>query len=248
MEPNVPEEQLSLRERNKLQSRRLLEEALAGTAAASGTATPAQQQTASNMLGGSPTISPMPSLSGIVSSPRSGQPQINSNLMETVASRQPKLPTNVSSTESDAIARGDVPGHGFSQESDSSGPLSMPSIARVAAQNTGWEGEDLVKAVAIAMAESRGNPRGMGDVDLSTPGEKSVGLWQINYRPGRDEGSRVRNPELNINPAMNARNAYQIYQDQGWGAWSVTHGTPDTNNNHYSKYLDEARAAVGGLG
>ena len=245
MEPNVPEEQLSLRERNKLQSRRLLEEALAGTATASGTATPSQQQTASNMIGGTPTVSPFPSLSGIVSGPRSGQPQINANLMEAVASRHPNLPTNSPERDRGGINANEV---SFSQDSSSSDVLSMPSIARVAAENTGWKGEDLVKAVAIAMAESRGNPRGMGDVDLSTPGEKSVGLWQINYRPGRDEGSRVRNPELNINPAMNARNAYQIYQDQGWGAWSVTHGTPDTNNNHYSKYMDQARAAVGGLG
>jgi len=129
----------------------------------------------------------------------------------------------------------------------SEGSLGASSIAHVASQ-AGFEGDDLVKAIAVAMAESQGNPNARGDVDLQEPGEQSTGLWQIHHRPSRDAGNSARSIDANYDPLTNARNAFSIFKGQGWDAWSVTHGTPQTNANHYSQYLDQAEQAVAQMG
>jgi hypothetical protein len=240
---DIEDPRLSLRERNKLRTQKMLEEAMATTASASGTATPQQQATASASPGGIPPLAPMRAT-------EIGFPGLDTNLYNTVADRiiGDMNPNNqAGGVERDAIARGEVPPGRGGSDIPTSGRLNPSQIAQVAAQNTGWRGDDLVKAVAVAMAESGGNPTVAGDVNLSTPGEKSIGLWQINFRPQRDANNAIRDPQRNANPVTNAQNAYKIYQQQGWRAWSVTHGTPQTNSNHYSRFLPEARRAVQGL-
>ena len=125
------------------------------------------------------------------------------------------------------------------------GTLSDAEIARLAAYG-GWRGADVVTATAVALAESRGNPRGIGDTHINPgTGEQSTGLWQIHYRPSRDANNAIRDPQANLDPHRNAKNAFQIYQDQGWGAWSVHPASRGyTPGNSYTNFLDRARAAV----
>lgn len=218
------EKELSVRERNKRRTQQMLEEALASTAVASGTASPEQQSTAQGMAQGPPPLAPLAPL------------QLNrlNQGSRTPDSILGNLKTNGPPTSSRSI------------NSDTSS-IGMESIAHVAHQ-AGFRGEDLAKAVAVAMAESRGNPNARGDVDLQEPGEQSTGLWQIHYRPSRDGGVEARDPGRNTDPVTNAKNARQIWEQQGWNAWSVTHGTPDSNANHYSRYLDDARRAAAQFG
>jgi len=103
----------------------------------------------------------------------------------------------------------------------------------------GWRGEALVIATAIALAESSGRTDAVGDVNLTVSGEKSVGLWQINYRPARDALGGPRDPNRNLDPATNARNAYGISSGgTKWSPWSTY------TNGAYRKHLDAARAGA----
>lgn len=85
--------------------------------------------------------------------------------------------------------------------------LSPTQLAAYAA-NAGFTGAALNQAVAIALAESSGNPFVVGDSNI-TPGG-SVGLWQINL---------AAHPEYSaadlLDPQANADAAFQIYQDAG---------------------------------
>ena len=93
-------------------------------------------------------------------------------------------------------------------------------------------------AVAIAHAESGFRTDAIGDVNLTEPGEKSVGLWQINYRPSRDPDGGWRDPILNLDPSHNAQAAFLI---SGGGArftpWSAY------TNSAYKPFLAEAISA-----
>jgi len=83
--------------------------------------------------------------------------------------------------------------------------VNASQIAAYAA-NAGFSGADLVTAVAIALAESSGNPNAIGDVNLGG----SIGLWQI-YLPDHPEYSA---PGL-FDPQANADAAFAIYQAAG---------------------------------
>lgn len=121
-----------------------------------------------------------------------------------------------------------------------------------AARAAGFKGQALVTAVAIAMAESNGNPKDIGDINLSEPGEKSVGAWQINYRPSRDvvagKTNPVRDPTKNLDLLNNAKAAYII---SGGGTnfrpWSTYTSSPSSPRN-YTHWLPVARVAVNSSG
>ena len=76
------------------------------------------------------------------------------------------------------------------------------------AANAGFNGADLQTAVAIALAESGGNPNIVGDQSLAPAKGPSYGLWQINV------GSKAH-PEYAgwnlLDPQTNAAAAYQVY-------------------------------------
>lgn len=113
------------------------------------------------------------------------------------------------------------------------GNLSASDIARYAS-NAGFVGDDLVTAVAIALAESSGNPGAVGDSGTS------YGLWQIHYtvHPEFDK-SRL------FDPQYNAEAAFQLYSNRGgdFTDWS-TYGDLPGHNNAYLNFLDVANAAV----
>lgn len=113
-----------------------------------------------------------------------------------------------------------------------SGNLSASQIAQYAA-NAGFSGDDLETAVAIALAESSGNPNANGDTNL-TPGG-SVGLWQINLK-AHPEFAQV---DL-TDPQTNADAAYAVYVAAGYNfrPWSTY------KSGAFAQYLSDAQGAV----
>lgn len=104
------------------------------------------------------------------------------------------------------------------------------SIA-VYASNAGFSGPDMATAVAIALAESSGNPNSYNPETAAkggTPiGKGSYGLWQIYLRDHPEfAGWNLYDPQTNANAA------FSIYQRKGgFTDWSTfTQGT-------YAKYL-----------
>lgn len=89
------------------------------------------------------------------------------------------------------------------------------------AQSVGFTGNDVQIAVAVALAESGGNP----GAHNSTPPDDSYGLWQINMLgsmgPERRKKFGIsRNDEL-FRPATNAKAAKIIHAEQGWKGWTT---------------------------
>ena len=118
------------------------------------------------------------------------------------------------------------------------GNLSAAQIA-VYAANAGWNGDDLATAIAIALAESAGNPQAIGDASLEPTKGPSYGLWQI------DIGSKANPQYANDNlfdPQTNAYDAYEIYQTHGnsFSAWSTFSG------GQYQAFLSAAQSAAAG--
>jgi hypothetical protein len=117
-----------------------------------------------------------------------------------------------------------------------SGKLSAIDIAGFA-QNAGFTGVDLVTAVAIAIAESGGDPNAYNpETKAKAPVNKgSYGLWQIylNKHP------EYANSNL-YDPQTNANAAFAVYSAAGnsFSPWSTFGG------GQYQAYLDQANSAV----
>lgn len=109
--------------------------------------------------------------------------------------------------------------------------LSASEIAQLA-RTAGFAGSDLVTAVAIALAESSGDPAIVGDLEITRGG--SIGLWQINLR-WHPEYSK----ELLLNPEANAAAAYAIYAnaDHSFSPWSTY------ASGSYRRFLEVASEA-----
>jgi hypothetical protein len=110
------------------------------------------------------------------------------------------------------------------------------------AKGAGFSGKDLDIAVAVAFAESGGNPRSHN----GTPPDNSYGLMQINMLGGMGPERRAKfnlksNEDL-YDPATNMRVARGIFKGSGWKAWTTyTRGT-------YKKYMsDTGDAATEGV-
>jgi hypothetical protein len=106
--------------------------------------------------------------------------------------------------------------------------LSARQIATFAAA-AGFRGADLQTSVAVALAESGGNPAAH---NLSSR-EDSRGLWQINVRAHPEFASSNL-----YDPATNARAARAVLAKQGWRAWSVF------TNGKFLLYMPTAGVAV----
>lgn len=96
--------------------------------------------------------------------------------------------------------------------------LSPQEIAALA-RNAGFSGDDLTTAVAIALAESNGNPNAHGDTSLGT-GRGSFGLWQIYSDAHPEFGPDF---ERLYDPQTNANAAFSVYQSAGFSfmPWST---------------------------
>ena len=117
--------------------------------------------------------------------------------------------------------------------------LTTPQIYALN-RKAGFNPAQAVIATAIALAESAGNPSAIGDINNPGPGAKSVGLFQINYLPGRDAKTPWRNPTANLDPTANAQNAFIISKSgKNFSPWATY------NSGAYKKYLPQAQAAAG---
>lgn len=108
--------------------------------------------------------------------------------------------------------------------------LSADEIRQYASA-AGFSGNDLDIAVAVARAESGGNPKAHNAV----PPDDSYGLWQINMLgklgPARRKQFGLSSNAQLFDPATNAKAARAIFQGSGWRAWTTyTRGT-------YKKFL-----------
>ena len=118
--------------------------------------------------------------------------------------------------------------------------LAPAQLAGVAHQ-AGFRGEALTVAVAVALAESGGNPSAHNAI----PPDDSYGLWQINMlgRLGPDRRARygLASNQALFDPATNARVAHAIADGgRDWTPWATyTRGT-------YRRFLDQARLGAGG--
>src|SRR5262245_34696002 len=94
---------------------------------------------------------------------------------------------------------------------DSRGRLSILQLYTLA-KNAGFMGADLIIAIAVALAESGGDPNALGDIDIPVPGSASFGLWQINSYWHPEAG-----PDFNLlfDPAVNAAAAFSVYVQAG---------------------------------
>lgn len=103
-----------------------------------------------------------------------------------------------------------------------------------AAKAAGFSGDALVTAVAVGMAESKGDPKARG---VNKDKHKSVdrGLWQIN-----DYWHKEVSDEEAYNPATNAQHAFRISGGgKNWTPWTTF------KTGAYKQYIDDAQAAVG---
>lgn len=117
--------------------------------------------------------------------------------------------------------------------------LSDAQIA-AAARAAGFSGESVAIAVAVALAESSGNPRARNAV----PPDNSYGLWQINMLgsmgPARRQQFGLSSNEQLYDPTTNARAAYAISsQGRNWKPWSTYTGQT------YRMYMNRGQAAAG---
>lgn len=109
--------------------------------------------------------------------------------------------------------------------------LSAEEIKAYAAQ-AGFSGRDLSIAVAVAFAESGGDPNAINDKNRN--GSTDYGLFQINSI----HKSILAGGQWN-NPADNAKMAYKVFSDAGkkWRPWAAY------NNGSYLQFLGKAMAA-----
>jgi len=122
---------------------------------------------------------------------------------------------------------------------------NLVGIAAVAA-NAGFEGTDLIIAVAIALAESGGKANAIGDKGLAPTNGPSYGLWQINVgtKAHPEYASMAQSGDL-FDPQNNANAAFDIYTKAGesFRPWA-TFDPRDGSTPRYLAYLDEAKGQV----
>lgn len=107
-----------------------------------------------------------------------------------------------------------------------------------AARDAGFTGENLIIAVAVALAESGGDPRAVSPPNTvgKAAGSRDHGLWQINdYYHSFDK-------VLIYNAEYNAKQAFRIFTAgpprNSWNPWSTY------RNGAYRKWMETARSAV----
>jgi hypothetical protein len=114
-------------------------------------------------------------------------------------------------------------------------------IAAVAKQ-AGFDGNDLVIAVAVAIGESGGRPRAMGPKNSN--GSQDFGLWQINYPAHAALFDQPGGSTSWIDPRKNAQWARTVWSGRGgsWAPWTVY------NSGNYRLHMNRAKTGVDNIG
>ena len=139
------------------------------------------------------------------------------------------------------ISLGSVLGEPAQAEVTSAGMYDVPKLTQLARQG-GIPEKNIPQMVAIAMAESGGDPNAHND-DAST-GDDSYGLWQINmidlpnYKLGESRRKQfgIKSNEELKKPEVNVKAAKMILQDSGLSAWTTYQG------ERYNQYIDAAKS------
>lgn len=92
--------------------------------------------------------------------------------------------------------------------------MSPNDIAKLA-NEVGFKGADLVRAVAVAMAESSGNPNARN----TSGGNDARGLMQINVASRANPQYASRNL---YDPRVNLQTAFEMQQRSGWQPWTAS--------------------------
>jgi hypothetical protein len=75
----------------------------------------------------------------------------------------------------------------------------------------GFRGKNLNEAIAVALAESAGDPKA---ININRNKSRDIGLWQINTNAHKWA------KEKNLyDPYYNAHAAYKVFKSSGWKAW-----------------------------
>jgi len=113
------------------------------------------------------------------------------------------------------------------------GPVSDGQLYQLAL-SVGFTGNDAIMAVAVALAESRGNPKA---TNANSNKSTDYGLWQINSCHLHDGGAIPSDPNALFDPVTNAKSAYQIWSvGHSWQPWSTYPAAARS-------YMDRAQAA-----
>jgi hypothetical protein len=117
--------------------------------------------------------------------------------------------------------------------------LSATRIAELAYQ-AGFRGRSIETAVAVALAESAGDPTARGDTGLQNgTWGPSVGLWQIRSLNDERGTGGTRDEKANLDPRTNARHAYTISgKGTNWQPWAAY------TNGSYRQFLGRAHEAA----
>jgi murein DD-endopeptidase MepM/ murein hydrolase activator NlpD len=110
----------------------------------------------------------------------------------------------------------------------------------------GFRGKSLQTAFAVALAESGGRTKALGDEKIAnkTYGP-SMGVFQIRSLkdPKKYPGGQWRDGKRLFDPSFNVKAAWNISNEgQNWKAWSAY------NNGSFSRYLDDAESAAKAAG
>lgn len=117
-----------------------------------------------------------------------------------------------------------------------------PKLLRImqAARGAGFQGEDLIRMTAVAMAESSGNVQAFNNNPVT--GDLSYGAFQVNMRgdlgPARRRQFGLANNEALFDLGTNARVAKSIFDSQGINAWG------SFRDGRFQEWMGQARAAA----
>lgn len=102
------------------------------------------------------------------------------------------------------------------------------------ADTAGFPRDELHTAVAVAYAESLGDPNA---VNRNRNGSKDSGMWQINSVHGFSDL---------LDPLENARAAYEVWLVQGWTAWyaHTPRGGEYGSGERFQKWLKESKCSI----
>lgn len=109
-------------------------------------------------------------------------------------------------------------------------PIQLYAYAAAA----GFQGGDLDNAVAIALAESGGDPSIVGDQTLAPTRGPSIGLMQINI--GSAANPQFASVDL-TDPQTNMNAAYAIYS--AIGGFGTTRGWTTYTSGKYQQFLNQ---------
>jgi hypothetical protein len=121
-------------------------------------------------------------------------------------------------------------------------PNTNPKLLRImqAARGAGFQGEDLIRMTAVAMAESSGNVQAFNN--NARTGDLSYGAFQVNMRgdlgPARRRQFGLPNNEALFDLGTNARVAKAIFDSQGINAWGAF------RDGRFQEWMGQARAAA----